>query len=86
MIIVGIFTFVLTVVMFWSGYQFFFVEGTQMHKMHWAVVFLFSTMLQIALKMWTFMEMNRQSVLRESKRVELVVEKLVAKLEQPSKQ
>ncbi len=76
MIIVGVFTFVLTVVMFWSGYQFFFVEDTEIHKMYWAVVLLLSTMVQIALKMWTFMEMNRQSVIRESKRLELAVEKL----------
>ena len=86
MIIVTIFTLAITAIMFWSGYQFFFVEGTELHKLHWAVVLLLSTMVQIALKMWTFMEMNRQSVIRESKRLELAVEKLTLKMEQSSSQ
>jgi len=81
MILVGIVTFAITVVMFWAGYQFFFVEGELMFKLHWAVILIFSGMMQMALKMWSFMEMNRQSVLREMKRLELVMEKLTNKLD-----
>ena len=79
-IIVGIFTFAITLVMFWAGYNFFFVEGSLSMKLHWGVALLLATMVQIALKMWTFMEMNRQSTLRELKRVEFSIESLAAKL------
>jgi len=80
MILVGLFTFVITLVMFWAGYHFFFELGDIGSKLHWAVVFLFTAMLQIALKMWSFMEMNRQSMLREVKRLELAVDKLTIEL------
>ena len=79
-IIVGIFTFAITLVMFWAGYQFFFVETNLASKLHWGVLLLLSTMVQIALKMWTFMEMNRQSTLRELKRVEFSIESLASQL------
>jgi len=75
-LIVGVVTFAVTVLMFWCGYQFFFVEGNMMHKLHWGVGLLLSTMVQIAMKMWSFMEMNRQSVIRELKRIELAIERL----------
>lgn len=82
MIIVGLFTFVITVIMFWAGYNFFFVQGNVAFKLHWGVGLLFTAMLQIAMKMWSFMEMNRQSVLREVKRLELSVEKLTKALDE----
>jgi len=85
MILVAIATFLITLVMFWAGYQFFFVEvssqAVMLHKIQWGVVLLLSTMVQIALKMWTFMEMNRQSAMREIKRLELTIEKLTNKLD-----
>ena len=85
MIIVSIVTFLITFLMFWAGYQFFFVEVAEqklmLHKMQWGAILLLSTMVQIALKMWTFMEMNRQSAMREIKRLELVIEKLTNKLD-----
>ena len=83
-IIVGIFTFAVTVLMFWAGYQFFFVEGGLAMKLHWGVLLLLATMVQIALKMWTFMEMNRQSTLRELKRVEFSVESLISRIDSTS--
>jgi len=81
MILVAFVGTAMTLLMFWAGYQFFFIEGSEMHKLHWGVVLLLATMMQIALKMWSFMEMNRQSVLRETKRVELAVEHLMNKFE-----
>lgn len=73
MILVAIVTFLITLVMFWAGYQFFFVEVSEqtliLHKIQWGVVLLLSTIVQIALKMWTFMEMNRQSAMRDRKSV-----------------
>lgn len=84
MILVAIVTFFVTLVMLWAGYQFFFVEVSSqvltLHKIQWGVILLLSTLVQITLKMWTFMEMNRQSAMREIKRLELVIEKLTDKL------
>ncbi|WP_448550466.1 DUF6768 family protein [Thalassotalea fusca] len=82
-IIVGIFTFALTVLMFWAGYHFFFTEGSVAMKLHWGVLLLLATMVQIALKMWTFMEMNRQSTLRELKRIEFSIESLAEQVRPP---
>ncbi|NQY64512.1 MAG: hypothetical protein HRT38_12390 [Alteromonadaceae bacterium] len=76
LILVGIVTFFVSILMFWCGYEFFFVEGSLEHKLQWGVALLLSTMIQISLKMWTFMEMNRQSTLRELKRFELSLNKL----------
>jgi cation transport ATPase len=74
---VSIVTLLVTAILFWSGYQFFF-DNAQMveHKGYWGFVMLLSAMVQIALKMWTFMEMNRQSTNREIKRLELAIERL----------
>jgi len=80
MVIVGLVTFVITLIMFWAGYHFFFEQGNIGFRLHWGVVFLFAAMVQIALKMWSFMEMNRQSMLREVKRLELAVDKLTIEL------
>jgi len=84
LILVTIITSLITLLMFWSGYHFFFVESLAAEKLHWGVLLLLSAMVQIALKMWTFMEMNRQSLIRESKRLELSVEILSQKVEQLS--
>jgi len=85
MILVAIVTFLATLAMLWAGYQFFFVEVSSqaltLHKIQWGVILLLSTLVQITLKMWTFMEMNRQSAIREIKRLELVIEKLTDKLD-----
>jgi uncharacterized protein DUF6768 len=81
---VGIFTFAISILMLWCGYQFFFVEGVAggelTHKLHWGVGLLLTAMMQISLKMWTFMEMNRQTTLKEMKRIELAISKLSNKL------
>ncbi|XQW83988.1 DUF6768 family protein [Thalassotalea piscium] len=76
LVIVFIAALVATALILYSGYQFFFIEGDLSFKLHWGVLLLLATMMQIALKIWSFMEMNRQSSLREIKRLELMVEKL----------
>lgn len=80
LILVGVATFIFSILMFWCGYEFFFVEGPLEHKLQWGVGLLLSAMVQISLKMWTFMEMNRQSTLRELKRFELSINKLATKV------
>ncbi len=83
-IIVSIFGFLLSLVMFWAAYQFFFVVNADnnglMHKLHWGITLLISSMMVTALKMWTFMEMNRHSTVREIKRLELMLEKIANKM------
>lgn len=80
-VIVSIVTLCVSAIMVWAGYQFFIGEAKGLeHQVYWGVVLLVSVVIQVALKMWTFMEMNRQSTLREIKRLELMIEKLVNKL------
>lgn len=57
-------------VLLWSGYQFFNAEETN-ELVFWGVILVISLQVQNALKMWTFMEMNRISIMREVKRVEI---------------
>ena len=64
-----------TVIMIWCGYRFFVAEDLQ-QQVFWGVLFLLSTNAQVSFKMWMFMEMNRNSTIREIKRVELAVAKL----------
>lgn len=75
----------ITILMGYAGYQFFFIEGDISFKLHWGITLLLATLIQIALKMWSFMEMNRQSSLREIKRLELMVEKLINKISEQNK-
>ncbi len=72
-ILVSLFALVATVVMVYAGYQVFFVTHEEVTLIRWSVVLLLATMAQIALKMWTFMEMNRQSILREQARFKLAM-------------
>ena len=74
-IFVNIFTLIATAVMLWTGYNFFTATITQ-DQIFWGVCLLLSVFAQVALKQWLFMEMNRSSLMREIKRVEVAVAKL----------
>ncbi len=50
-------------------------------RIFWGIWFIFSFIIHITLKLWTFMEMNRTSTMREVKRIELAVEKLQTLIE-----
>ena len=63
------FAFILTAIFILSAYQFFNSE----QQLFWAVCFVSSLMMQIAIKLWLFMEMNRQSIIKEIKRSELEI-------------
>ena len=71
---------IVTGVMFWTGYKFFTSDNT-MDYVYWGVCLLLSASVQIATKMWIFMEMHRGSLIREIKRVEVAVARLSAKVE-----
>ncbi|MGM8892019.1 DUF6768 family protein [Psychrobacter sp. 1Y1] len=76
MILMSIIAFVLSLLMLWSGYQFFFVVVSSVALIKWGVTLLLASMMQIAIKMWIYNEMNRNATAREIKRLELAVVKL----------
>ncbi|WP_417449740.1 DUF6768 family protein [Kordiimonas sp.] len=69
-------TLVVTGLMFWCGYRFYIAPGTD-DRVFWGVWFLVALNAQVALKQWQWLEMYRSSMMREIKRLELVVAKLV---------
>lgn len=54
----------------YCGYQ-MFAEPIAGNKLHWQLGALISFIIFVAMRLWMFMELNRLSVLREIKRVEL---------------
>lgn len=77
-ILLNIVTLLVTALMFWTGYEFFTATDLQ-GQVFWGVCVLLSAMVQIACKQWVMQEMNRGSLLREIKRLEVAVLRLSAK-------
>ncbi|MEP1740710.1 MAG: DUF6768 family protein [Kangiellaceae bacterium] len=77
-IAVNVFTLLATGIMIWTGYEFFISEVVR-DQIFWGVCLLLAVFAQVALKQWLFMEMNRSSLMREIKRVEIAVAHLAAK-------
>jgi len=77
-IFVNIFTLIATGVMFWTGYR-FFTSVILQEQVFWGVCLILAVFAQVALKQWLFMEMNRSSLMREIKRVEVAVARFAAK-------
>ncbi|QQX79092.1 hypothetical protein JK628_16225 [Shewanella sp. KX20019] len=73
MVLMSIIAVLLSGLMLWSGYQFFFVVESVQELIRWGVTLLLSSMMQIAIKMWTFNEVNRNALQREIKRLELAI-------------
>ena len=73
MVLMSIIALLLSGLMLWSGYQFFFVVESLNELIRWGVTLLLSSMMQIAIKMWTFNEVNRNALQREIKRLELAI-------------
>ena len=71
----------MAVLMIWSGYHFFVSEELD-ERVFWGVLFLALWTGTIGIKVWFWLEMNRNSTHREIKRLELAVAKLTIKLEQ----
>ena len=72
---------VTAVLMIWSGYHFFVSEELD-ERVFWGVLFLALWTGTVGIKVWFWLEMNRNSTHREIKRLELAVAKLTIKLEQ----
>lgn len=66
---------IVTVVMLWSGYQFFIAESVDA-RIFWGVWFVITLNAQAMMKLWTWMEINRNSVIREIKRLEIAIARL----------
>lgn len=61
-----------SVFVIWSGFAFFTADGGD-QRVFWGVCLIISLQAQGLLKMWIFQEMNRVSLAREIKRLELLV-------------
>ncbi len=70
LLLVYFFAILVSVLMFWTAYRFWIAEELR-QMVFFGFCFLAAMQAQIALKMWGFMEMNRTSMVREIKRVEL---------------
>ena len=62
----------LTVGFIYAGFQ-FYKAGSVSELVFWAVWFIVGLIMQISIKIWIFMEMNRVTQLKELKRTELVI-------------
>jgi len=67
--------FATAILMFWCGYE-FFVSVSLEDRVFWGVLLILSLVGNMGLKIWFWMEMNRHSMSREIKRVELAVAQL----------
>jgi hypothetical protein len=70
-----------TVIMVFTGYYFFVSESLD-ERIFWGIISLALWTGTIGVKVWFWLEMNRNSTNREMKRLELALAKLTIKLEQ----
>lgn len=70
---------IFAVILVYSAIQFFSVEDISM-KLNWLAVGLTALIVIGLLRLWYFMELNRLSVIREVKRLELHIALLVKRL------
>jgi len=62
----------------WTGYRFFISTELQ-EQVFWGICFAVSLNVQVSIKQFLIMETNRNSIMREVKRVEIAVARLSAK-------
>lgn len=79
LMLVFVLTLACTAIFIYCAYHFVMAINID-DRIYWGVWFIVSFSLQVALKMWSYMEINRHSTIREVKRVELAVERLEATL------
>ncbi len=79
-IMVYLLTVVVGVTFLWTGYRFFISTELQ-DQIFWGICFIIALNMQGFLKQFLFMESNRNSIMREVKRVEVAVARLSAKME-----
>ncbi len=74
-IIVMAVTFAFLGLMIYSGYRFFGAAEVK-DLILWAVVFLYASLCVAMLKLWTWMDMQKNTVTREIKRLELQIARM----------
>ncbi|GAP76845.1 hypothetical protein W04_3417 [Pseudoalteromonas sp. SW0106-04] len=72
-----------TAAFIYAGYRFYMATVIN-EQVFWGVWFIAGLLVQIAIKLWLFMEMNRTSILREIKRSELNLQSAAAASQQSS--
>ena len=77
LIVVYIVGFACALAMAWTAYHFWIAESEK-QMIFYGFCFLTAMLAQLGLKLWGFMEMNRTSMVREIKRVELQIARLRA--------
>lgn len=77
-VILSIFTVVFVIAVFYSGYKFFNVQTTVEMLRYGAGLFIFM-MFTAMLKVWLWMQMDKNSIIREMKRIEFQVALLMEK-------
>ncbi len=78
-LMVWVYIFVFFGLTIMTAVQFFKVETTR-EMIAWAIGFVFCINAVAMLKMWYFMEMNKNAVTREVKRLELQIARLAKRL------
>ena len=73
-------TVVVGIMFLWTGYRFFISTELQ-EQIFWGICFIVALNMQGYLKQFLFIESNRNSIMREVKRVEIAVARLSAKME-----
>ena len=73
--LITIASFAVTGLMIWCGYRFFHAPAID-SQLFWGVAFLTTFITLAFYKFWFFMEVNRGSIMRELKRLELEVARL----------
>ena len=68
---------VTAIIMSYSGYQ-FFINETLDERVFWGVIFIVSWTGNMGLKIYFWLEMNKNATVREIKRVELAITRLAA--------
>ena len=78
-ILVNVCILIFTGLFLWCFYEFWMAPNVDM-RIFWGVCFIATFHAQVAMKMWLFWEMNRQSTIREIKRVEIELARLQQRL------
>ncbi len=74
-ILVMVFVFAFLALMIYSGFRFF--EATEVKDLIlWAVLFMYGSLCVAMLKLWTWMDMQKNSITREIKRLELQIARM----------
>jgi len=82
-ILISFIQLVFTVLAFYWGYQFFTVEGTE-EFFHYGAGMFIAMMVTAMLKLWHWMQMDKNSIIREMKRLEFQVAVLMEKVGEKS--